>query len=136
MFFENPLDPSITLNIPSPTLFMPLSANTFPNKLEPNVSNKILKNPPICYFASFWIVWLAPFNNEPKSSKDFTTSIKSSISSFDIINVANPNFKIFLCIPASAADANGNFDGIKTLLVEVHFSLMIILFLVMSEEVY
>ena len=53
MFFENPLDPSITLNIPSPTLFMPLSANTFPNKLEPNAPNKILKNPPICYFASF-----------------------------------------------------------------------------------
>ena len=29
----------------------------------------------------------------------------SFISSFDIISVAVPNLKIFLCIPASAADA-------------------------------
>ena len=41
----------------------------------------------------------------------------SSISSFDIIIVVVPDPKIFLCIPASAADANAvNPKGIKTLL--------------------
>ena len=39
----------------------------------------------------------------------------SSISSFDIINVADPEPKIFLCIPASAADAAAvNHNGIET----------------------
>ena len=41
----------------------------------------------------------------------------SSISSFDIISVVVPDPKIFLCIPASAADAAVvNPDEIKTLL--------------------
>ena len=40
----------------------------------------------------------------------------SSISSFDIISVVVPNPKIFLCIPASAADtAAVNPNGIKAL---------------------
>ena len=42
----------------------------------------------------------------------------SSISLFDIISVVYPNPKIFLCIPASAADATAvNPEGIKILLV-------------------
>ena len=42
----------------------------------------------------------------------------SFISSFDIISVVVPDPKIFLCIPASAADAAAvNPNGIKTLLV-------------------
>ena len=41
----------------------------------------------------------------------------SSISSFDIISVVVPEPRIFLCIPASAADAAAvDPNGIKTLL--------------------
>ena len=41
----------------------------------------------------------------------------SSISSFNIISAVVPDPKIFLCIPASAADAAAvNPNGIKTLL--------------------
>ena len=46
----------------------------------------------------------------------------SSISSFDIISVAIPDPKIFLCVPASAADAAAtNPNGIKTLLLNYIF---------------
>ena len=47
--------------------------------------------------------------------------------------------KIFLCIPASAADAAAvNPKGIKTLLANglITFLLAVILFLVMDQEVY
>ena len=41
----------------------------------------------------------------------------SSISSFDISSVVDPDPKFFLCIPASTADAAAvNSNGIKTLL--------------------
>ena len=65
----------------------------------------------------------------------------SFISSFDIISVAGllPEPKIFLCIPAFAADAGGvNHNGIKTLFANGLISLFIkvILFLIMNEEVY
>ena len=41
----------------------------------------------------------------------------SSISSFDIVSVAVPETKIFLCIPTSVADAAAaNPNEIKTLL--------------------
>ena len=43
----------------------------------------------------------------------------SSISLFDIISVVFPDPKIFLCIPASAADAAAaNPKGIKTFLAD------------------
>ena len=62
----------------------------------------------------------------------------SSISSLDIISVAVPNPKFFLCIPASTAAINPN--GIKILLANgliiLHFLLMVILFLIMDQEVY
>ena len=66
---------------------------------------QIKRNPTFCSLASFWIISLTPFNNEPESSKDLTILIMPSISSFDIISVAVPDPKIFLCIPASVADA-------------------------------
>ena len=87
--------------------------------------NNILRNPPFCSFTSFWTVSVTPFNNKPESSRDFTILMMSLISSFDIINVICgaeeewrllPDPNIFLCIPASAADAAAvNPKGIKTL---------------------
>ena len=88
---------------------------------------------------------MTPFNNKPESSRDFTILIISSISSFDIINVVLcegwlwPDPNIFLCIPASAADAAAvNPKGIKTLLANglITFLLMVILFLVMNWAIY
>ena len=55
----------------------------------------------------------------------------SSISLFDIISVVFRDPKIFLCIPASAADAAAvNPKGIKKLLASGFYLLMVILFLV------
>ena len=61
---------------------------------------------------------MTPFNNKPESSSDFTILIRSSISLFDIISVVLlPDPNIFLCIPASAADAAAvNPKGINALL--------------------
>ena len=120
---EDLLDPQPALIIPSPDLFIPLPANIFPNKLAPNVPNNILRNTLFCSLTSFQIVSLAPFNNKPESSRDLTIFIMSSISSFGIISVIVcfakskghlPDPKIFLCIPASPADAAAvNLNGIK-----------------------
>ena len=62
----------------------------------------------------------------------------SSISSFNIINVVVcPDPNIFLCIPASAADAAAvNPKGIKTLLANGLIPLVVILFLVMGLVIY
>ena len=49
----------------------------FPNKLRPNVPNNILRNPPLCFFTSFWTVSVTSSNNKPKSSRDFTILIMS-----------------------------------------------------------
>ena len=69
------------------------------------------------HLTSFWIAYLTPFNNKQTSSRDLTIFIISSIPSFDIISVAVPDYKTFLCYPASAADtAVVNPNGIKTLL--------------------
>ena len=65
--------------------------------------------------------------------------IMSSISSFDIIRIVIPDPKIFLCIPASAADvAAVNTNGINTLLTNGLgiFLLVVNQFLVMHREVY
>ena len=51
--------------------------------------HNILRNPPLCSLASFWIVLLTPFKNKPESSRDLTILIMSFISSFDIISVVN-----------------------------------------------
>ena len=60
---------------------------------------------------------MIPFNNNPQSSRDFTILIRSPISLSDIISVVFPDHNIFLCIPASAADATAHSSkGINTLL--------------------
>ena len=49
---------------------------------------------------------MTPFNNNPEYSRDFTVLIRSPIFVFDIISVVwPPDLNIFLCIPASAANA-------------------------------
>ena len=103
--------------LPLPALYIPFPVKRFPNKLTPNVPNNILKNPPFCYFTSFWTVSVTPFNNKPESSRDFIILIISSISSFDIISVVFSDPNIYLCVPASAADAAAvNPKGSNTLL--------------------
>ena len=134
---------SPVLITPRPCLFTiaPFPAKVFPNKLAPNVMSNILRNPPFCSFALFWIVSLTPFNNKPESSRDLTILIMSFVSSLDIISVAVllPDPKIFLCIPASAADAVAvNSNWIKILLANglIIFFLMVNLFLIVDQEVY
>ena len=79
--------------------------------------DNIPRNPRFCYFASFLIISLTPFGNEPNSSSDLTIFIKSFISLFEIIRVVMPHPKIFLWIAASVADhAAVNSNGIKALL--------------------
>ena len=69
------------------------------------------------FFTSFWIVSLTPFNDKPESSRDLAIFKMASISSFDMIRVVVPKPKIFLPIPASAANAAAvSTNGIKTLL--------------------
>ena len=61
----------------------------------------------------------------------------SSISLFDINSVVFPNGKIFLCLPASAAAAAVNPEGIKTLLANglITVFINIFLFLVIYQEI-
>ena len=64
---------------------VPLPVKRFPNKLAPKVPNNILKNPPFFSFASFLIVALIPFINNPDSSRDLTILIISFLLSLEII---------------------------------------------------
>ena len=101
--------------------------------------NNILRNPPFCFFTSFWTVSVTPFNNKPESSRDFTILIMSSISLFDIISVVFPDPNIFLCIPASAAYAVAvNPKGIKPLLANglITFFINGNPFLVIDQVIY
>ena len=105
------------LLFPEPALSIPFRVNKFPNKLAPSVHSNILQNPPFCSFVSFSIVLVTPFNKTLESSRACTIFIISFISSFEIIKVVFPDPCIFLCIPASAADADAvNPNGINTLL--------------------
>ena len=113
-------EPALTipfpLLFPEPALTTPFHVNTFPNKLAPSVPSNILKNPPFCSFVSFSIVLVTPFNKTLESSRACTIFIISFISSFEIIKVVFPDRSVFLCIPASAADAVAvNPKGINTL---------------------
>ena len=75
--------------------------------------NNILKNPPFWCFASFLIVSLTHFINNPDSTRDWIIFMVS----LEIINVVVPDPNIFSWIAASAADAAAvNPNGIKTLL--------------------
>ena len=49
---------------------------------------KAIRNPPLCYLVSFWIVSLTLSINKTESSRDLTILIMSFISSFDIISIA------------------------------------------------
>ena len=80
--------PSPALTIPSPALTIPFPPlNKLPNKLAPNVPSNILKNPPFCYFISFSIVLVTPFNKIPEFSNDSIIFIISFMSSCSIINL-------------------------------------------------
>ena len=57
--------------VPSPTLTIPLSANSLCQILAINIANDIGRNQPFCSFASFLIVSLIAFSNNPDSSNDF-----------------------------------------------------------------
>ena len=54
---------------PEPALKIPFPVNKFPNKLVPKVPNDKLKNPLFCYFLSFFIVLVTPFNKISESSR-------------------------------------------------------------------
>ena len=74
----------------SPALITPLLVNALPNTLAANVPN-IGRNPLFCSFVSFLIVSLIPFTNNLDYTSDLTTSIISTISSFEIINAVVPD---------------------------------------------
>ena len=67
------LIPSLALKNPFPALKVPFPdtffVNRSTNKLAPKVPSNILKNPPFCYFVSFLIIFVTPFNKIFESSK-------------------------------------------------------------------
>ena len=72
---------------------------------------------------------MKPFNKISESSRVSIIFIISFISSLEIIKVVFPDPNIFLCIPASAANAAAvNPKGSKTLLADGLITLMIFLF--------
>ena len=80
------LKSSSALITPSPALVTSLSVNALPNKIAANFPNSIGRNPPFCSFVSFLTVSLIYFTSNSDLSSDLTIFIKSSISSFEIIN--------------------------------------------------
>ena len=73
--------------VPLLILIAPFSVNRFPNKLEPNGANTILRNLPFCSFALSLVVSLTPFINKPYSSRILFILMIRLISSFEIISV-------------------------------------------------
>ena len=71
----------------SPALIALLPVNRFPNKLAPNATNNIMRNPPFSSFASFSIVSLAPYINKLDYSRDLIIFMITFISSFEMFNV-------------------------------------------------
>ena len=59
--------------MPLPAVIVPLPVNRFPNKLAPKVHNNVPRNPPFYFFASFLLVLLTLFIDNPDSSRDVTT---------------------------------------------------------------
>ena len=113
------------LTCSSPALIVSLPINRFLNKLAPNVTNSILRNPLFWSFASFFIVSPMLFINKLDSTLDQVLQIIKVVAS-------DPN--IFLWAVASVSDATAaNPNGIKTLLAndQVHFLVKAILLLVM-----
>ena len=64
-----------------------LPANRFPDKLVPNITDNMLRNPPFYSFASFSFVSLTPYFNKSDSPRDLTICMISCISFFKIISV-------------------------------------------------
>ena len=77
--------------MPLPALIFPFSANTFSNKLAPNVPNNIFRKARFCYFSSFLVVSLTFFINIPNFSRDLIICMISFISPLESINVALPD---------------------------------------------
>ena len=74
--------------LPSPALIIPFPPlNKLPNKLAPNVSSNILKNPPFCSLVSILIALLTPFNKIPEFSRALIIFIISFMSSCSMINL-------------------------------------------------
>ena len=99
----------------------------------------MLKNPPFCSFVSFLTVSVTPFNKTLECSSACTIFVISFISSLEIIKVVLPDPSIFLCIPASAADAAAvNPKGINTLLANglITFFIKVILLLIKHQVIY
>ena len=94
---------SPALIAPSPPLIVPLPVNRFPNKLAPKVPNNIPRNPSFYSFASYLIVSLKPFIDNPDSSRDLTIFMISFISSLEIVNVVKQPehflMNSFVCCP-------------------------------------
>ena len=112
----------------SPALIAPLPVNRFPNKLAPNATNNIMRNPPFSSFASFSIVSLVPYINKLDYSRDLIIFMITFISSFEMFNVVvreaksegRPDPNIFLWTAALVADAAAvNPNRNKTLLANV-----------------
>ena len=61
---------SLALVTPSPALITPFPVNAFSNILAANVPNDMKRNPSFCSFASFLLVSLISFINNPDSSSD------------------------------------------------------------------
>ena len=68
-----------------------LIVNALFNILAANVPKSIGRNSCFGFFASFLIVSLIPFINNPDSSSYLTIFVISSISSFKVINAAVPD---------------------------------------------
>ena len=71
----------------------------------------------LCYFVFLSVLWVLSFVN---NSRVLTIFVISSTSSSDILNIAIPERKTSLCIPASAADSVAVYsDGVKAILDNV-----------------
>ena len=75
---------------PEPAVTIAFPVNKFSNKLAPKVANKILKNPPFCYFLSILIVLVITFIKILELSRAWIIFIISFISLFEIIKVVFP----------------------------------------------
>ena len=89
---QSQFSPALIVHLPALIVFLPV--NKLPNKLAPKVPNNILRNHLFCSFASFLIILLMPFINNP-DSRDLSIFMILFISSLKIINVVVPDPNIF-----------------------------------------
>ena len=72
-----------------------------PNKLAPKVPNKIPRNLSFCYFVSFLIVLVTPFNKILEPSRAWAIFKMLFIPLFESIKIVVPEPCIFCWIPAA-----------------------------------